>query len=365
MNNVYFDEAGNSGFQLLDPVQPVFVLASNCFDESTATEMIKLLNVQKGGEAKFKNFKTSDKGQRKIVEFLKTVITENEKVKVTVYHKKYMAMGLLLNYLVEPQFAERGMNFAANKYNIITNNIFFHLMDYCYGAGSLDSLLSDFIELVKDKSDENIESFYSTVRRIAASPLDLNKQLDFSWIKGSESDVKDHLEHLDRRSLDPVQSGIFTHAQYWGEEFDNSFNIIHDESNTLEQSLDYFNKYTDPSSMKIMVGSDDRIIKLPLKVQKVDIKNSRLISQIQVSDMIAGAIAYYLKQIITGQRSEKLWNELDSIGIGDLLTHMVWPEMKFTTQQYGIKKLDSVHGVNIADEIATYQMNQARKYNRF
>ncbi len=51
--------------------------------------MIKLLNVQKGGEAKFKNFKTSDKGQRKIVEFLKTVITENEKVKVTVYHKKY------------------------------------------------------------------------------------------------------------------------------------------------------------------------------------------------------------------------------------------------------------------------------------
>jgi hypothetical protein len=32
-----------------------------------------------------------------------------------------------------------------------------------------------------------------------------------------------------------------------GEEFDNSFNIIHDESNTLEQSLDYFNKYTDPS----------------------------------------------------------------------------------------------------------------------
>lgn len=56
MNNVYFDEAGNSGFQLLDPVQPVFVLASNCFDESTATEMIKLLNVQKGGEAKFKNF---------------------------------------------------------------------------------------------------------------------------------------------------------------------------------------------------------------------------------------------------------------------------------------------------------------------
>ncbi len=89
-------------------------------------------------------------------------------------------------------------------------------MDYCYGAGSLDSLLSDFIELVKDKSDENIESFYSTVRRIAASPLDLNKQLDFSWIKGSESDVKDHLEHLDRRSLDPVQSGIFTHAQYWG-----------------------------------------------------------------------------------------------------------------------------------------------------
>ena len=76
-----------------------------------------------------------------------------------------------------------------------------------------------------------------------------------------------------------------------GEEFDNSFNIIHDESNTLEQSLDYLNKYTDPSSMKIMVGSDDRIIKLPLKVQKVDIKNSRLISQIGVLGILPPYIA--------------------------------------------------------------------------
>ncbi|MFZ0023629.1 DUF3800 domain-containing protein, partial [Acinetobacter sp.] len=135
MGNVYFDEAGNTGPELLDKDQPVFVLAANCFDDEKADELIKKLAIQNGHEAKFKKLRSSERGQRKILALLGEVIAEKEKVKVTIYHKKYMAMGLLLDFLVEPLYAEQGRNFSANKRNIWTNNIFFYMLDRCYGVG--------------------------------------------------------------------------------------------------------------------------------------------------------------------------------------------------------------------------------------
>lgn len=58
MGNVYFDEAGNTGPDLLHKDQPVFVLAANCLEEDKANELIKILAIQNGSEAKFKNLKT-------------------------------------------------------------------------------------------------------------------------------------------------------------------------------------------------------------------------------------------------------------------------------------------------------------------
>lgn len=364
MGNVYFDEAGNTGPDLLDKDQPVFVLAANCFDDEKADELIKKLAIQNGHEAKFKNLRGSEKGKRKILALLGEVIAEKEKVKVTVYHKKYMAMGLLLDFLVEPLYAEQGRNFAANKRNMWTNNIFFYMLDRCYGLGTLDNLLTKFINLVKETGHKSISDFYSTVRSIETSPLDVRKQLDFSWILGSETDVEGHLQFLDKNKLDPVQSGIFTHAQYWEGEFNGPFNIIHDESNSLEQSLDYFNRFIDQASIPIKVGTDDRIITLPLKVEKVAIKDSKLVPQIQVSDIIAGATAYYLKQAILADQSrekEKLFLQLEEVGIESLIVHHVWPEPKFAPEQYGITQLESEFSMNIADQIATYQIIEEKK----
>lgn len=362
MGNVYFDEAGNTGPDLLHKDQPVFVLAANCLEEDKANELIKILAIQNGSEAKFKNLKNSERGKRKTLEFLSEVI--KEKAKVTIYHKKYMAMGLLLDFLVEPLYAAQGRNFAANKRNIWTTNVFFYMLDRCYGVGTLDNLLTKFIDLVKETNQTRINDFYSTVRNIQASPLDVQRQLDFSWILGSELDVKGHLEFINKNNLDPVQSGIFTHAQYWESEFNGPFNIIHDESNNLEQSLDNFNRFTDPESIPIKAGTDDRIITLPLKVKKVSIKNSKLVPQIQVSDIIAGATAYYSKQVILGEQGrekEKLFYQLQEVGIESLLVHLVWPEPKFTPEHYGITQLESEYSTNIADQIAMHQINEKKK----
>lgn len=42
--NIYFDESGNTGSNLLDPNQPVFSLASCSFSDNDARNLIGLLN---------------------------------------------------------------------------------------------------------------------------------------------------------------------------------------------------------------------------------------------------------------------------------------------------------------------------------
>ena len=66
---VYFDEAGNTGQDLLNVDQPVFGLAANNFDDDTADSLVSCLHSSQSQEAKFKNLKKTQAGQNKIIKF--------------------------------------------------------------------------------------------------------------------------------------------------------------------------------------------------------------------------------------------------------------------------------------------------------
>ncbi|WP_252499170.1 DUF3800 domain-containing protein, partial [Escherichia coli] len=68
--NIYFDESGNTGSNLLDPNQPVFSLASCSFSDNDARNLIGLLNSRSPLEAHFKNLKRRKNGQDAIIRFM-------------------------------------------------------------------------------------------------------------------------------------------------------------------------------------------------------------------------------------------------------------------------------------------------------
>jgi hypothetical protein len=356
MNRIYLDEAGNTGHDLLNVDQPVFVLAANIFTDEEALELLKILDF-KGVEAKFSNLKRTKKGRTKILKFIEQVILKSEKVKTVMVHKKYMGLGKIFDILVEPIYFSMGVNFNKNMRNVCTVNMHWYVITTFYGEKNLNKLISKFIALIRLKNESSIDEFYKTVELIKKNPINTNNTLNFNEILASKQLVKESIAVIDKTHLDPVQTGLFTQATLWGKDLSDGFTFIHDESNTLESSLNNFNKYTNPASIPTIIGTGDRAYELPLKVEKVSLEKSHFFPQIQVSDIIAGALAHTANcRAFTDNRDDQLSIDLLSIGIEKLMTHSVWPETKVTPQDFGIFDLEK-ESINPVDQIASFLLS--------
>src|SRR3954466_13162037 len=87
---VAFDESGNTGQNLTDASQPVFVLASLCLSDADARSLTSIATVPGAKEAKFARLRSSGPGQRRLTAFLNSVLLPPSSVKITAYHKSFM-----------------------------------------------------------------------------------------------------------------------------------------------------------------------------------------------------------------------------------------------------------------------------------
>jgi len=101
MTTIYCDEAGNTGANLLDPDQPFFVLASNDFSVDEANEMLGRVRSGQGGEAKFTTLKRRPEGVARLIRLLADPRLNDNRVRVEVFHKRYMIVTKLVDLVAE------------------------------------------------------------------------------------------------------------------------------------------------------------------------------------------------------------------------------------------------------------------------
>lgn len=353
---IYFDEAGNTGPDLMNTDQPVYVLAANIYNENEARALLGDFKLQ-NGEAKFKNLKRSNSGQKKITDFIRKVVENPGKVKIQAIHKKFMLLSSILNYVVEPLYYEHGLNYTANKQHIGIANFMWYGIQLSYGVDTFNRFLASFIELIKNRNSENKDLFYEKINSMRSDISNGYRGRMFDDLLLAQGSILDSLKTINICDFDPVQTGLFTHAGFWANYLNENFEIIHDESNSLKQSLENFYKFNDHSKVPKEINFNGRIIKLPLKVNSVSLEESKAIPQIQVSDLIAGSIAHILRVRASNVKienmdsfSQSLWDS----GIIKLLENIVWPEEKFTPKDFGITQLESKHSTNAIDQITDF-----------
>jgi hypothetical protein len=100
MSVVYFDEAGNTGAALLDSSQPVFVLASVDYTNDECAELLSMLKTPQANEVKFSTIRKSASGRKKLIEFIRSSIHQPSRVKISVLHKRYMAVGKIVDIII-------------------------------------------------------------------------------------------------------------------------------------------------------------------------------------------------------------------------------------------------------------------------
>ncbi|UPT69948.1 MAG: DUF3800 domain-containing protein [Flavobacterium sp. JAD_PAG50586_2] len=115
--NIYFDEAGNSGQNLLDNDQPIYVLVSHNFTAEEAADILSPLK-SFSEEFHFNKMKKYPKYQKPIEEILNHDLISYDRIKIAYYNKRFALCTHLVDQLVETMHYEHKMPFYEKGLNI-------------------------------------------------------------------------------------------------------------------------------------------------------------------------------------------------------------------------------------------------------
>lgn len=160
MIDITFDESGNTGADLLNKEQPVFILASSNYTVEEAERLLTIFEQKQGQEVKFKNIKRRENNHKKIIDFMSQIATDKEKNIVTIYHKEFVLITHIVDPIIESEMHDRGIDIYKKGLNIALSNIHYKSINNLCSKKVSDGFKKSFTDMVRDQKKENIEKFY-------------------------------------------------------------------------------------------------------------------------------------------------------------------------------------------------------------
>ncbi len=154
IQEIYCDESGFTGGNLLDEDTPFFAYATVAVTHEEAKEfvegVIKDYKVQTS-ELKFQKLIKYNRGRQAITHILKTFTPH---AKVAVSHKKYNLACKFYEYIFEPAIARKSSIFyALDFHKFIAHLLYSHFEQKSEYA---DAIFNDFYNLMKAKDDKGL-----------------------------------------------------------------------------------------------------------------------------------------------------------------------------------------------------------------
>lgn len=344
---IAFDESGNTGSDLLDKEQPVFVLASVKLTTKQATELKSIFNTN-SSELKFNRLKKYYKYHEQIISFLNHDIISNETVKLSLFHKEYCICVHTVDRLIEPLAYRDGLDFYENGLNLAFTNILFYCTPTFCDKAIYEEYQKDFISLFKMRNSQSIDKFYSTVSALIDSSKTKDYGLTLSPILASREIIEDILDEWDTNNFDATLSGFINLIDYWGRKTDENFYAYVDNSKSLIHFKHLVDKVKSIYIKQQEVGTDRRTLQLPLKLIDINFVDSKQNEVVQIADLIAGAANHYYRALANDKFKDELSEKIEKTKLVELLHSPVWPHLAVTPED-----LNTVHagGTNILDSL--------------
>jgi len=296
MPTIFCDEAGNTGPNLIDGVQPFFVLASNDFSIEEAEQLLDHVRMPQGSEPKFTTLRKSNAGVARLIRFLSDPRLSNDRVVADVFHKRFMIVTKMVDLIAETLIHQAGGDLYEHGANIAMSNMLHYCMPALCGQENTDRFLQSFVELIRQRGDEQIAAFYEAGR----SMLEASKSEDFKedLLYFTEPGLLPRWfgEEIDAYSLDPAIPALFGHIAVWGARKQERFDVVHDDSKPILASQSAFESMMAASHQEsALVGYDRRKFRFPLRAESLRQADSTKHPQLQVADLCAGIINHFSK----------------------------------------------------------------------
>ena len=354
--NIYFDESGFTGDNLLHPDQKFFAYASVATDDEEATAVVERLIAEYGvqnGELKGSKLVKFHRGRKAIDEIFSLF---QDRLKVSISDKKFALACKFHEYIFEPCYSDiSSLFYSVGFHRFIATILYIEFV--ARGAGA-EEIFSEFEGLMRTKNESSLQSIFSTSVHVENSPIVTHIR---EFAQHRVDDIRAELASLSSAGkwiLDLTTTALFTLLANWGTEYEE-ITAVCDLSKPVQHSHEFFTT---------MIGRKDRVYsdafgqRHPLTFNlsgPIKFADSRVTHGIQIADVVAAAAVY----VISGASDEHAdkWREiLPAIShYGSVLPDRADVDPKDPRTQLNAVLLDELHsrarnGQSLIDGMAEF-----------
>ena len=355
---IYFDEAGFTGDNLLDPAQPVFVFAGIAIDEDRATyihdKAIADFGIQ-GKELKGSMLVKHRRGR----EAVSWILAEaGEHTHIMTANKEYALAGKFLEHILEPVLAtHNSLFYALNFHKFIATLLHVSARS---GDPHVRKSMKNFAAMMRSANPEQLMTVLDPLSNFDQS-TPMGKLLTIAICH--QNRIKDEVR-TGRSSSWPLElsmTALHWLLASWSDQFE-VLEVYCDQSKPLLDARGFF---------EAMIGREDKnyvrfgsqpilsiTYNLKRQIQLVDSKDSH---GIQIADVVASSIAHAYKNADDGVSKEwiSLLKDAPANPIIPETTHLdLDSEEAYTNSMVLCELADrSVKGHDLFDDMASFVLN--------
>jgi hypothetical protein len=329
---VAFDEAGNTGQNLLDPAQPVFVLAAVSLDPDLARRLAERGLSGKATEARYSRLRKSARGRRQILSIINAGAITTDTAKLSVYHKSFMVTTKIVDLLIEPLLHLMGFDLYKDGQNRALANRLHVLLPLAVGTEHFVLLQQRFISFVRQPTSESADEFYSQVRRLKLLNRDQQLHLDLGLLEDTERIAEYAIRKADLTALDPAVPAFVDLAAQWSATLRRPFEIIHDRSKPIEHQQQILERFMGlDAAIQRQFGTPSAEWMLPIPADAIRFSESDQVPLLQIADIVSSASAAILVADVRNS-ADTFVRELRRTALADLSYSPVWPTKAFAPE---------------------------------
>jgi hypothetical protein len=352
--DIYFDESGNTGTNLLDSTQPIFALGSCDFTEKECQKLLDPLLNRGAHEVKFVNLKRRSSGQEKIIDLLQNSLVTPRRVMFSVFNKKFVIVTKIVDDLIENTVSRFGYDLYQGAGNVALSNLLFCVIPAFCGEEEFDKLLTKYMLMAKLRDEKTINDFYHQVDHLKDICDEKGHELsqEIYLLSSTKNFIEDIFRTLPQDSNNPAIPALFALSRYWSNLYKKGFNVKHDNAKPVEEQQEILKLFSDFRQQSIKFGYGIREFELPLRVKNIDFLDSKDEYRLQLIDVITSSFTYWAKNKLKGENEDLFFKELEKIQFDKYIKNIVWPSDEVTPETLGADRHEFKE--NPADVVARF-----------
>jgi hypothetical protein len=328
---LYFDESGFTGYDLLNPEQPVFSVCSSDIDDELAEEILLTSFPKfKGEEFKFSQISRRSTHRKCLPAFAAVLAPKMDRIFAYYCDKRFTALTKVVDTLAEPMLHDSGFDFYANGFNRKYVNMFHFALNEFGDARLYDSILNAYDSFSRQPTTDSLAVMQKRFKLISEScPSELSPFLELVSV-GADRYLDYHIIDLQKMSNDIQLTCVLSSVYYWRQLTNMDLIVVHDQSSNFFRQIGWWDQITSPDVGADILGEGtDREVPFPLNVTETKLGDSKQSMSLQLVDMIAGLAARMLHK--GSEAFDKTFrDEIVAAGFGKLIFDGIRPGTEFS-----------------------------------